>query len=60
MKFPTKSEAKLPAEVGEIGAQMGVKPGMKMSIRNMAKATPGAKKKRPKPGTNPHGGYTYA
>jgi len=57
MKFPMKPPAG--AEMNEMRTGMGVPAGKKMSVRNMARATPGARKKRPKPGMNPSGGYSY-
>jgi hypothetical protein len=53
-------KVKLPADVGEIGRQIGIPPGKKMSVRNMAIADPNsAKRRRPKPGQSVNPAYSY-
>jgi hypothetical protein len=48
MAFPIKN----PARVAEIGAAVGLPPGKKMSVRNLARLKPGrgSRVARPKPG----------
>jgi hypothetical protein len=51
---------KLPAQVGEIGKAIGIAPGKKMSLMNMAKAAANsAKRRRPKPGAPVNAAYSY-
>lgn len=59
MALPFKSSVKLPAEVGAIGAQMGIPPGKKLSVKNMMRVAPAAstRKKRQKPGADGAGVY---
>lgn len=56
MKFPTIK----PAMVAEVGDQMGMPPGKKMSVRNMARVAMSARKRRPKAGVNPGTAQSYA